>query len=125
MDSAIYTLIGALGGVIATQVSNYFLEDKKAKNLMALKAMEIRHQYKIETVKEKRVIYSKFLECVDSLPQNDEDKLKALVSSYYAALIVTDKENVNAINDVFVLSKDYVPSKDFDSAKFKNAKKEC
>jgi len=88
MDASAYALIGALGGIIVTQVANFFLEGKKAQSLKALKELELEDARRKELSKERRLAYAKYLEEYDHYA-NDPSKGEAfLLGSYYAALIL-------------------------------------
>ena len=88
MDASAYTLIGALGGVIVTQLANFLLEGKKGENLKAVKRLELEETRKHELSKERRLAYAKYLEEFDQYA-NDPSKGEAfLLGSYYAALIL-------------------------------------
>lgn len=110
MDPAFYTLMGALGGILITQIANYFLEDKKSKNLIALKSIEIKHQGHSELLKERRIAYAQYLNSLDQHYGKKTEGLADIVGDYYSAIIVSRDVTTELIREVFELFKD----KDFD-----------
>jgi len=119
MDSAFYTLIGALGGILITQVANYFLEDKKSKNTIALKSLEFEHQTKTELLKERRIAYSKYLDSLDQYYGKKVDTLADIVGSYYCAVLISSPITTNKIRTVF----NHIKESDFDVDEYLAAKK--
>jgi len=120
LDPAFYTLIGALGGIFITQVANYFLEDKKAKNSLNIKNAELGHQRHYDLLKERRIAYSNFLEAIDKSQVTEPHDLTPCVGPLYAALIVASEDTVTKINAVFTM----VVNCDFEAKDFLKAKKE-
>jgi hypothetical protein len=120
LDSAFYTLIGALGGILITQVANYFLESKKSKNSINLKRLELESQRHHDLLKERRSAYSNYLEAIDkTLSQNPKD-LSKTIGALYAALIVANKDTTEKINAVF----SFIKKDDIEKDSFIKAKKE-
>lgn len=118
MEPAVYTLIGALGGVLITQVANYFLESKKSQNLQKLKSLELKHSRDHDLNKERRVAYSKYLEAVDKSFVTEPKNLSLCVGSLYAAMIVASDETSKKIKLVFNhLKEDEVDVEEFMDAK--------
>lgn len=120
MDPAVYTLIGALGGVLITQVANYFLESKKSQNLQKLKSLELRHSRNHDLNKERRVAYSKYLEAVDKSCATEPRDLSLCVGYLYAAMIVASDETSTKIKLVFK----YLKEDDLDVEGFMDAKRQ-
>ena len=92
MDASMYTLIGALGGVVVTQVANFFLEKQKGKNTKEAKKLELEVVRKHDLFKERRLAYAKYLEEFDRYINTPEKNAEFVISSYYAALILASKE---------------------------------
>lgn len=120
VDSAIFTLIGALGGVLITQVANYFLESKKSQSQKDLKSLELQKSRDHDLYKERRIAYAKYLEAVDKVAATDDKDLSLCVGQLYAAIIVASDPTTKAINTVFShLKKD-----DLNASEFLKSKKE-
>jgi len=118
LDSAFYTLIGALGGILITQVANYFLEDKKSKNLIQLKSLELQHTRHHDLLKERRKAYAKYLEEVDMSRVAHPSNLTSCVASLYGALIVATDDTTKDIKAVFsILRQDEIGTDEFLNAK--------
>ncbi|WP_421248531.1 hypothetical protein [Aeromonas jandaei] len=114
MDSAVFTLIGALGGVLITQAANYFLESKKAQSQKELKSLELQKSHAHELYKERRIAYARYLEAVDKAATADEKDLSLYVEQLYAAIIVASASTTKEINAVFShLKKDELVSDEF------------
>ena len=126
MDTALYTLLGALGGILITQGANYFLEDKKSKNQMSLKAMELEHQKHHDLLKERRLSYSNYLKSIDDYCTQEERDISIVLGYLYAALIVASEETSEKINSTFSQIKEIplIDSKDFDHKKYLSTKNE-
>lgn len=92
MDASLYTLIGALGGVIVTQVANFLLEKKRGENLVSVKTLELEQQRKQELSRERRVAYAKYLEEFDHYANDQSKDPEIVITSYYAALILASEE---------------------------------
>ena len=120
MDPAFYTLSGALGGMLITQVANYFLEDKKAKNSLNIKQAELDNNRHHDLLKERRTAYSNYLEAIDKALTTEPKDLSKTVGPLYSALIVASDDTTNKINTVFRIIK----KKDFETDDFITAKKE-
>ncbi|MFS1502698.1 hypothetical protein BCU13_004630 [Vibrio lentus] len=120
MDPAVYTLIGALGGVFITQVANYFLESKKSQNLQKLKSLELRHSRNHDLNKERRIAYSKYLEAVDKSFVTEPIDLSLCVGYLYAAMIVASDETSQKIKLVF----NHLKEDDIDPEAFMDAKRQ-
>ncbi|WP_057833185.1 hypothetical protein [Colwellia sp. TT2012] len=88
MDASAYTLIGALGGVIVTQVANFLLEAKKGENLKVVKHLELVETRKHELSKERRLAYAKYLVEFDHYVNEPSKGQAFLLGSYYTALIL-------------------------------------
>lgn len=107
MDSAVFTLIGALGGVLITQAANYFLESKKAQSQKELKSLELQKSRDHDLYKERRIAYARYLEAVDKAATADEKDLSLCVGQLYSAIIVASASTTKEINAVFsYLKKD-------------------
>jgi len=117
LEPAIYTLIGALGGILITQVANYFLESKKAKNQQVLKSIELDHQKHHDLLKERRIAYSNYLAAIDKTVAT-EINLAECVNHLYGALIVSTGETTKKIAEVFSMIK----MKDYETDEFLSAK---
>lgn len=118
LDSAVYTLIGALGGVIITQLANYFLESKKSENQKELKSLELQKSRAHDLYKERTIVYAKFLEAVDKSATSTTKELSLCVGQLYAALIVASEETSEKIIALFtLLKKDELVTEDFLEAK--------
>lgn len=122
MEPALYTLIGAFGGIAITQLANYFLEDKKTKNQISLKKIEFHHLEHKEFRNEKKAAYSRYLEATDCFVPGDLDRLNSLVAAFYGAAIVAEPDTVEMIREVFELTKSKWNAVDFDNAFFMNTK---
>ena len=105
MEPAVYTLIGALGGVMITQVANYFLEDKKSKSQRVLKSLELEHVKQSDLMKERRIAYSSFLHAADKSFGGTLDELRECTSSLYGAIIVSSSETTQELSNVFSIVK--------------------
>ncbi|MGO2497319.1 MAG: hypothetical protein ACTH6I_04805 [Vibrio litoralis] len=119
MDTAIYTLIGALGGVLITQLANYFLETKKSQSQRELKSMELAQAQKHELHRDRRLAYSKYLEEVDKAATSNPRDLSICVGDLYKALIVASDETTKEINKVFNFLRQ---GGDWETQDFLNAK---
>lgn len=118
MDPALYALIGALGGILITQVANYFLEDKKSKNLIDLKKLDVTHEKSNELHRERRSTYAKYLVELDVFSAHRERGLDSVINEYYNALIVANDETSEHIKTVFsIIKKDDFETDDFLKAK--------
>ena len=122
MEPAMYTLIGALGGVIITQYSNYILESKRASSNKDIKELELKFKAKDEIHKEKRIAYVKFLEAVDCFERGNLDRVHQLVSSFYNASILADPETISILRQLFNITKDRTFDESFDIEYFLNIK---
>ncbi|MGA8862484.1 MAG: hypothetical protein WB444_01595 [Gallionella sp.] len=105
MDSAAYSLIGAFGGVVITQLANYLLENKKANNLVRLKELDVTYHKNSELQKERREIYAKFLTQIDAYLAKNSGDLMILIDDYYKALIVSNEETSKEILNIFSMLK--------------------
>lgn len=101
MDPALYTLIGALGGVLITQISNYLLEDKRLNTQKELKIVDIDHQWQIDIMRVRRIAYSKYFESIDIYRVNMNEGLQSVVGNFYEALMVASEETSKHIKSVF------------------------
>ncbi|WP_275725097.1 hypothetical protein [Vibrio furnissii] len=120
MDSTVYTLIGALGGVLITQVANYFLESKKSENQKDLKSLELQKSRDHDLYKERRVAYAKFLEAVDKSAASMPKDLNLCIGQLYAAIIVASDDTAEKIKEVFnLLKQGELVTEDFLEAKKK------
>jgi hypothetical protein len=120
LDPAFYTLLGALGGISITQVANYCLENKKSKNLISLKKVELAHQKHHELLKERRIAYSNYLEAVDKAALSQPKDLSLCVGQLYSALILASDSTSEKISTVLTIMKEG----EIDTIKFIKAKKE-
>ena len=120
MDSALYTLLGALGGILITQVANYFLEDKKSKNLIKIKILDLAQQNHHQLLKERRIAYSKYLESVDLFWGKKTDGMADIMGDYYSALIISSDKTALKIRAVLTILK----AIDVDVESFLSAKRD-
>jgi len=125
MSPALYTLIGALGGVIITQVANYFLEGRRAKTQLSLKQLEIDGSKSNDLQKSRRDVYARYLLKIDQYvverhdPAGEEADLLNVMDDYYIALILAGEDTSYHINGVFKMCK----NDPFDYDMFDTAKK--
>ncbi|WP_414830469.1 hypothetical protein [Alteromonas sp. H39] len=118
MDTAIYTLIGALGSVVITQIANYFLESKRSNNQIKLKSLDILGNQQLELKKERRVHYAKFLEAADKAMLASPHDPSLCVGEMYSALIISSEETSVEISRVFShLKKDSIEHQSYLNAK--------
>ena len=110
MDAPLYTLIGALGGVLVTQVANYFLESKKGKNAKEAKKLELDEIRKHDLFKERRLAYTKYLEEFDRYINMTDKHPESVISSYYSALILASKET----SVILIASLNFVLDNEFE-----------
>ncbi|MEQ3622824.1 MULTISPECIES: hypothetical protein [Marinobacter] len=106
MDSAMYTLIGALGGVFLTQLANYFLEDKRSKNQRSLKRMELDSAQGHDLLTERRIAYSRYLSDLDFYVGGKNPELSDLMPSFYSALILSESDASEAIIQTLRVARD-------------------
>lgn len=92
MDASLYTLIGALGGVLVTQFANFLLEKKRGANQVLLKRLELKEQQRQELHRERRVAYAKYLEEFDRYVNDPIKGPESVLTSYYSALILASDE---------------------------------
>ena len=105
MDSAMYTLVGALGGIIITQVANYFLESKRAKSLLQIKQVELESSKSQNLARERRLSYSQYLEELDHFVNGKHLEPSMVAKSYYSALFVSSQETAEVISEAFNVSQ--------------------
>ena len=105
MEPATYTLLGALGGILITQVANYLLESKKSKNQKELKSLELEHSRHHDLMKERRVAYSNYLKSIDQYIASQPNDIRICVDTLYSALIVAGEDTTKKINEVFSIIK--------------------
>ena len=120
MEPAAYTLLGALGGILITQVANYFLEDKKSQNLVKLKKLDVAHHKDAEQNKERREIYAKYLVELDNYAGKNHDDFMQIINVFYSALIVANEATSKEITNTLSIVK----KKDFESENYIKAKKD-
>ncbi len=106
MGSAMYTLIGALGGVLLTQLANYFLEDKRSKNQRSLKRMELDSAQGHDLLTERRIAYSRYLSDLDFYVGGKNPELSDLMPSFYSALILSESDASEAIIQTLRVARD-------------------
>src|SRR5690554_6869912 len=92
MDTSLYTLIGALGGVIVTQAANFFLERKRGSTQISLKNLELKEQQRQELHRERRVVYAKYLEEFDHYINDPSKGVESMLTSYYSALMLASND---------------------------------
>lgn len=112
MDSAaIYTLVGALGGVIITQVASYYHEKTRFKNQLKIKQVDIDNEHRQTMLSEKRIAYAEYLKVADelwaSLGSPKKSSVETLTPSFYRAVIVADSDTQKKIIKLFDLLKSY------------------
>ncbi|MCP1268223.1 hypothetical protein [Aeromonas hydrophila] len=118
MDSSVYALVGALGGVLITQVANYFLERKRMLGQRDLKSLELQKSRDHDLYKERRIAYAKYLEAVDLTAASFPKDMSLCVGQLYAALVVASDGTSKEINKVFsYLKREELISADFLAAK--------
>lgn len=124
MEPALYALIGALGGIAITNISNYFLEDRKSKNQINLKKLELESLRNSDLINNKRTVYSKYLEATDRFYSRDIEKFETLISHFYEVMILAEHETRPLVVALFNITKQRAMDKEFDISKFKKVKKE-
>lgn len=120
MDAVGYTLIGTLGGILITQIANYFLEDKKAQNLIKLKELDVKHQNNSELQRERRDIYANYLAELDGFAGRNNADIMKIIPLFYKALIVANESTRNEINNTFTILK----KKERDTDEYLKAKRD-
>lgn len=127
MSSALYTVIGAFVGVVVTQIANYFLEDKKSKNQIALKKIELDKNRAHELEKSRREVYARYLRKIEDFtisrfPNEDgsvnEIDLSPVMDDYYMALILGGEDVNYHVNGVLEMAR----RNPFDQSMYKTAK---
>ncbi|MFW5450746.1 MAG: hypothetical protein ACKE9I_04020 [Methylophagaceae bacterium] len=122
MDAAIYALFGALGGVVITQASNYFLEDKKSKNSESLKKLELEHKTQHELFTERRTAYIRFFKAVDMHVKADKEAMSELISSFSSATLCSSNAATSLINNVFELVRKRALGEEITGDEFRSEK---
>lgn len=110
MSTALYTLIGALGGVIITQIANYFLEAKRAQSSLALKKLELEGSKDHDLQINRRQVYARYLLKIDQFVVNrhedaNEADLVKVMDDYYSSLILAGESTAQHIMEVFKMAK--------------------
>lgn len=117
----------ALGGVLITLIANYLLENKKSKNQISLKSLELESTKKHDLLKLRRESYAKYLKKIDDFVSSryvDEGEeaqkldLALVMDDYYSSLILAGEETSYHINGVLVMSR----KNPFDDGMFQNSK---
>ncbi|MGI2001441.1 hypothetical protein [Shewanella frigidimarina] len=123
MTTALY----ALGGVLITLIANYLLENKKSKNQIALKSLELESTKKHDLLKLRRESYAKYLKKIDDfvlsryVDEGEEAQkldLALVMDDYYSSLILAGEETSYHINGVLEMSR----KNPFDDGMFQNSK---
>ena len=123
MTSALY----ALGGVLITLIANYLLENKKSKNQISLKSLELESTKKHDLLKLRRESYAKYLKKIDDfvlsryVDEGEEAQkldLALVMDDYYSSLILAGEETSFHINGVLEMSR----KNPFDDGMFLNSK---
>lgn len=122
MDAALYSLIGAIAGVVVTQLSNYFLESKKSRNAYNLKKLELQFSQKSNDKQLKRDAFSEYLNYIDLFSADDLSTLDKLSSSFYKAMIVAEKSTQTEILTVFNMRKSESQGVELNTKEFLKAK---
>jgi hypothetical protein len=122
MDAALYSLIGVIAGVVVTQLSNYFLESKKAKNAYNLKKLELEFSQKNNDKQLKRDAFSEYLNCIDLFDIDDFSTLGKLTTTFYKAMIVADNSTQTEIIALFNMRKSETRGEGLNTEEFLKAK---
>ena len=105
MDPAVCTLLGALGGVLLTQVANYMLENKRANNHLIARQLELDSQRHYDLLKERRSTYSAFLASIDKYMGGEKETITDVADCLYTALIVASADTTDKINATVTIVK--------------------
>jgi hypothetical protein len=123
MTTALY----ALGGVLITLIANYLLENKKSKNQVSLKSLELESTKKHDLLKLRRESYAKYLKKIDDfvlsryIDEGEEAQkldLALVMDDYYSSLILAGEETSYHINGVLEMGR----KNPFDDGMFQNSK---
>lgn len=109
MDSVIYTLIGALGGVLITQLTNIWMEERRLKNKRKDEDANFRRNISRELKDKRREVYAQFLGELDYWYATDKsDRLNLMLGHFYSASVIASPSVADKLNQVFRAARDGV-----------------
>ena len=105
MDPAAYTLIGALGGVVITQVANFLLEEKriahrKEEELVASKRASVG-----TLQSRRREAYALFLAELDFYVAVNESRADQMLKYFYSAVIIASENVYTELGNLLQLAQ--------------------
>jgi hypothetical protein len=109
MDSALYTLIGALGGVLITQLTNIWMEEKRIHNIRKDAEANFHRSLRKEIKEKRQEVYSQFLGELDYWYATDKnDRLNLMLGHFYSASVIASPKVADKLNEVFRAARDGV-----------------
>ena len=107
MDPAVIALLGVLGGVIVTQISNYLLEGKRAKNRIDEKVLDIQHSKERELYQDRKKSYTSYLASLDQYITSRGKNMASVLDHYYCSLVISSNDVSKAIVETYNIIKMY------------------
>jgi len=105
MNPAYYALIGALGGVLITQVANYCLEKYRSENRLKEKQIDVQTARIKDLHNERKAAYSDLLAALDKYVTTNRLEHQVFLEQYYRALILAGEPTYNAIVQTYEVLK--------------------
>ena len=97
MDSAIYAVIGAIGGAGVTQVANFVIEQRKIKNRREDERLARISAFNSEMRLKKQEAYAKFMAELDYWLTVNHSRSEHLLFSFYSAVILSSKKTATSL----------------------------